>query len=73
MDEVHEVVMNLGGLQGEGCAEAVSRTIRELDPDAQVQVDTAHGRINVRTHADTLEVADALNKAGYNATGVGNV
>ena len=70
MDEVREVIMKVDGMRGEGCAEAVRRTIRNLDSEAQVHVDLGRGQINVRTRADTLEVTDALTKAGYNATGM---
>ena len=70
MDELREVIMKVDGLQAEGCAEAVRQTIRSLDPEAQVQIDIAHGRVSTRTRADTLEVTDALTKAGYNATGM---
>ena len=73
MDEVREVTMKVDGLKGDGCADAVRRTIGHLDPEAQVHIDVGRGRINVRTRLDTLEVADALTKAGYNATGVGDI
>jgi copper chaperone len=73
MDEIRDVMMKVDGMRGEGCADAVRRTIRNLDPEAQVEVDLGRGQINVRTRADTLEVADALTKAGYNTTGVGDV
>jgi copper chaperone len=70
MDEVREVIMKVDGMQAEGCAEAVRRTIRQLDPEAEVQIDVGRGRVSARTRADTLEVTDALTKAGYNATGM---
>jgi copper chaperone len=73
MDEVREVMMKVDGIGEEGRAEAVRRTIRNLDAEAQVHVDLGRGQINVRTRADTLEVIDALTKAGFNATGTGNV
>jgi copper chaperone len=71
MEEVRgEVTMKVDGMRGEDCAEAVRRTIRALDPEAQVHVDIGRGEVNVRTRADTLEVTAALTKAGYNATGM---
>ena len=71
MDEMRdEIVMKVDGMRGEGCAEAVRRTIRALDPEAQVQVDLGRGQVSARTRADTLEVTAALTKAGYNATGM---
>jgi copper chaperone len=74
MDEVrNEVVMKVDGMRGEGCADAVRRTIRNLDAEAEVHIDLGRGQINVRTRADTLEVIDVLTKAGFNTTGTGNV
>jgi len=71
MDEVRsEITMKVDGMRGEGCAEAVRRTIRALDPEAQVHVDVGRGEVRARTRADTLEVTAALTKAGYNATGM---
>jgi copper chaperone len=69
MDEVrNDVVMKVDGIRGEACAQAVRRTIRGLDPQAEVQVDVERGQVSAKTRADTLEVTAALTKAGYNAT-----
>jgi copper chaperone len=69
MDEVrNEVVMKVDGMSGEGCADAVRRTIRGLDPQAEVHVDREREEVRVTTRADTLEVTAAVTKAGYNAT-----
>ena len=70
MDEVRSEILKVDGMRGEGCAEAVRRTIRALDPEAQVHVDVGRGQVSVRTRADTLEVTAALTSAGYNATGM---
>ena len=70
MDEIRDVIMKVDNMREEGCAEAVRRTIRKLDPGAEVDVDLGRGQISVRTRVDTLEVTDALTKAGYNATGM---
>ena len=70
MDQVREIMMKVDGMTGEGCADAVRRTIERLDPEAQVHIDLGRGQVNARTRADTLEVTDAITKAGYNATGM---
>ena len=70
MDQVREIMMRVDGMRTEGCADAVRRTIRRLDPEAQVHIDIARGLVSATTCADTLEVTDALTKAGYNATGM---
>jgi copper chaperone len=66
-EERKELIMQVDGMTGEGCVDAVTKTIRRLDPSAEVAVDLAHGRVTVRTFAQSLEVADALGRAGYEA------
>ena len=62
-----ELMMQVDGMTCEGCANAVRRTIQKLDPGAEVQIDLAHGRITTRTTAQALDVAAAINRAGYEA------
>jgi copper chaperone len=45
----------------------VRRAVQRLDANAEVDVDRAHERISVRTTAQALEIADAINRAGYEA------
>jgi copper chaperone len=69
MDETrHDVVMKVEGIRSDACADAVRRTIRGLDPHAEVHIDRARGEVKATTRADTLEVTAAVTKAGYNAT-----
>ncbi|WP_232628200.1 heavy-metal-associated domain-containing protein [Methylobacterium sp. Leaf118] len=63
-----DLMMRVDGMTCEGCAEAVRRTIRRLDPEAQVSVDVARGRVTATTCAQSLDVAQALTKAGYAAS-----
>ncbi|BAU89134.1 heavy metal transport/detoxification protein [Methylorubrum populi] len=63
-----ELTMRVEGMTCEGCAEAVRRTIRRLDPKAEVAVDVDHGRVTALTVAQSLDVAQALTQAGYTAT-----
>jgi copper chaperone len=70
MDQVREIMMKVDGMTCEGCADTVRRTIQQLDPEAQVHIDLGRGQVSARTRADTLEVTDAITKAGYNATGM---
>ena len=67
-EERSELLMQVEGMTCQGCVEAVTKTIRRLDPGAQVEVDLAHGRVAVTTRAQSLDVAQALTKAGYTAT-----
>lgn len=66
-EERKELVMQVDGLKGAGCREAIGAALRPLDAEADVSVDLAHGRIRVLTRAQGIEVADALAKAGYEA------
>jgi len=63
-----ELIMQVEGMTCEGCSAAVARTIRRLDPGAEVDVDLAHGRVRALTDAQSLDVAEALTKAGYTAS-----
>jgi copper chaperone len=63
-----ELTMRVEGMTCEGCAGAVRRTIQRLDPEAEVAVDVAQGRVTTTTRAQSLDVAQALTKAGYTAT-----
>ncbi|WP_289015901.1 heavy metal-associated domain-containing protein [uncultured Methylobacterium sp.] len=68
MDETTDLLMRVEGMTCDGCAEAVARTVRRLDPEATVSVDRAEGRVAIRTRAQSLVIAEALTKAGYTAT-----
>ncbi|MGJ3264791.1 MAG: heavy-metal-associated domain-containing protein [Salinarimonas sp.] len=67
MNERHELLMVVEGMSCEGCVGAVRRIVHRLDPQADVAVDLDHGRARILTCADTLEIADALDKGGYPA------
>lgn len=62
-----ELLMQVDGMTCEGCVNAVTRTIQRLDPSARVDVDLKHGRIHVVTNAQSVDVANAITKAGYEA------
>jgi len=69
MDEQRkDLLMQVEGMTCQGCVDVVKETIARLDPDADVQVDLDHGRVAVTTRAQSLDVAQALTKAGYTAT-----
>ena len=46
----------------------MTRTVKRIDPAADVQVDRGAGRVAIRTGAQALTLAEALTKAGYTAT-----
>ena len=69
-EERKELIMQVAGMTGRACVEAVTKAVRGLDPTAEVEVDLAHSRATIRTYAQSLEITEALNRAGYEATGM---
>lgn len=63
-----ELILNVEGMTCGGCAESVRKTIRRLDPQAEIAVDLEHGRVSATTSAQSLDIADALGKAGFTAS-----
>jgi copper chaperone len=63
-------LMHVEGMTSEECVEAVRQAIRHLDAGAEVAIDLAHQRIEVRTFAQAIDVAQALEKAGFAPTGM---
>jgi copper chaperone len=49
------------------CVSAVTRAIRAVDPQAEVQVDLKSGRVRVSGASAAGELAQALDQAGYPA------
>jgi copper chaperone len=62
-----ELLMQVDGMSCQGCVDAVTRTVKRLDPAAEVEVDLAHGRARIVTQAQAVEVSQALTRAGYEA------
>jgi len=67
-EPIKDLLMRVEGMSCQGCVETVTRTVRALDPDAKVEVDLEHGRLHAVTRAQSIEVAEALSAAGYEAT-----
>jgi copper chaperone len=49
------------------CAGVIARTVKSLDPAAQVNVDLAAKKVVVQSSQDRQAVAQALAEAGYPA------
>ncbi|HST94120.1 MAG TPA: heavy metal-associated domain-containing protein [Microvirga sp.] len=62
-----DLLMQVEGMTCQGCVNAVTKAVQRLDPSATVEVDLDHGRVHITTNAQSLEVAQALNAAGYEA------
>jgi len=62
-----DLLMQVDGMTCQGCVASVTKAIQRLDPGATVDVDLEHGRVHVTTRAQSVEVARALDAAGYEA------
>lgn len=62
-----DLLMQVEGMTCQGCVKAVTKAVHRLDPAATVEVDLDHGRVHINTCAQSLEVAQVLNAAGYEA------
>jgi copper chaperone len=67
MEPRKDLMMQVDGMTCDGCVQAVTKVVRRLDSEADVDVDLAHGRVRIATTASSLELSDALSKAGYPA------
>ncbi len=47
------------------CVQAVTNAIREIDPNAGVDVDLATGKVQVKSKCSRNELAEAIREAGY--------
>ncbi|TCK44139.1 copper chaperone [Paraburkholderia sp. BL8N3] len=53
------------GMSCQHCVAAVTRSIQEIDPTAQVRVDLERGRVSVESSQSTDALKDAIDEAGY--------
>lgn len=47
------------------CVNAVTQAVRSVDPQAQVQVDLASGKVDVQSQQDHAAIARAIEEEGY--------
>ncbi len=59
----------VAGMSCGHCASAVTRSIQQYDPVAQVAIDLAQGRVDVQSLRPREELARAITEAGYEVTG----
>ncbi|GAB5099689.1 heavy-metal-associated domain-containing protein [Caballeronia sp. LP006] len=57
------------GMSCQHCVAAVTRSIHEIDPQAQVRVDLEHGRVTVESSQTNEALIDAIDDAGYTVKG----
>lgn len=53
------------GMSCQHCVAAVTRSIRDIDSQAQVSVDLEHGRVVVESSQPADALKEAIDEAGY--------
>ena len=51
------------------CVGAVTNAVKTLDPQAQVKVDLASGKVEVQSEQDRAAIAAAIQEEGYKVAG----
>lgn len=59
--------LNVEGMSCNHCVGAVNKALKELDPNAKVEVNLAEAQVSVESSASTEEIIETLNEAGYPA------
>ena len=60
-----EHVFQVQGMTCGHCEKAVQQAIRQVDPQAQVQIDRPQGRVAVHSQADADALKAAIRDEGY--------
>jgi copper chaperone len=47
------------------CVNAVTQAVKSVDPQAQVQIDLANGKVQVQSQQDHAAIARAIEDEGY--------
>ncbi|GJH11667.1 heavy-metal-associated domain-containing protein [Caballeronia novacaledonica] len=58
------------GMSCQHCVAAVTRSIQEIDPQAQVRVDLERGTVAVESGKSNDALKEAIDEAGYTVVGV---
>jgi copper chaperone len=67
MSEAKTIVIDVKGMTCQGCVNAVTRIVKRTDPQADVKIDLAAGRADVKTSAAPEAIAKAISSGGYEA------
>lgn len=59
--------LHVEGMSCNHCVGAVNKALKELDPNAKVEVNLAEAQVSVESSASTEEIIETLNEAGYPA------
>jgi copper chaperone len=56
---------NVQGMSCGHCASAVTQAVKSIDPQAEVKVDLASGKVDVQSQQDPAAIAQAIEEEGY--------
>lgn len=68
MAEAKTIVIDVKGMTCQGCVNAVTKIVKRADPQADVKVDLAAGRADVKTAVAGEVIAKAIAAGGYEAS-----
>jgi copper chaperone len=63
------VELKVQGMTCGHCVRAVTAAVRQVDPDAQVDIDLASGRVSAQTSAQRDQLVAAIQQEGYAVVG----
>lgn len=67
MSDAQPIVIDVKGMTCQGCVNAVTKIVKRADPQADVKIDLASGRADVKTTAAAETIAKAISAGGYEA------
>ncbi|MBM3607366.1 MAG: heavy-metal-associated domain-containing protein [Alphaproteobacteria bacterium] len=67
MSEAKTIVLDVKGMNCQGCVNAVTRIIKRNDPQAEVKIDLPGGRVEAQSVIAAEALAKAISAGGYEA------
>lgn len=58
-------IFNVQGMSCGHCVGAVTQAVKSVDPQAEVKIDLASGKVDVQTQQDRAAIARAIEEEGY--------
>ena len=67
MAENKTIELNVKGMTCEGCVAAVTRIVKKVDPQADVKIELASGKVHIQSGVNAGVLTAAIEKGGYEA------
>ena len=67
MAENKTIELSVKGMTCEGCVAAVTRIVKKADPQADVKIELASGKVAIQSGVDASILTAAIAKGGYEA------